>query len=145
MKSDESIQIACRHRPRHILASHRTAARGSQQGACRSARADKVEKEVSVMLQHLCSNARVAALTTAALLFAAGPSLAKHGGGHGGGGHGGGHASGGHAGGGHAGGGHAGGVHSGGVHSGGVHNGGVHNGGFHNGGFHDGFHHHGYY
>jgi uncharacterized protein (TIGR03000 family) len=75
------------------------------------------------MMRQWCSIARVAALSTAALLFAAGPSLAQRGGGgHGGGGHGGG---GGHAGGGamHSMGGHpAGGGHVNGGHVNGVHN-----------------------
>jgi len=79
------------------------------------------------MMRQWCSIARVAALATAALLFAAGPSLAQHGG-HGGG----------HAGGGHAGGGHAGGFSHGGV------GGSFSHGGYSHGGVHDGFHHGGF-
>jgi uncharacterized protein (TIGR03000 family) len=91
------------------------------------------------MMRQWCSIARVGALTTAALLFAAGPSLAQHGGGgHGGGGHGGG----GHGGGGHASGGHGSGGHGGSFSHGGA--GGFHHGGsgFHNGGY---YHNRGFY
>src|SRR5262245_15931136 len=108
-------------------------------------RSEMISRRGATMMQQWCSLARVAALSTAALLFAAGPSLAQRGGGHGGGGHGGGghgggghggmgHASGGHGGMGHAGMGHASGGHGGTVHHGGS---GFHNGSVHHGGFHD--------
>lgn len=88
------------------------------------------------MVRQRCLIARVAALVTAALVWAAGPALAAgHGGG--GGGHGGG--GGGHGGGGHGGGGHGGGMHGGGVHGGG------HGGGYYHGGGHGHYYHHGYY
>src|SRR4051812_42752514 len=78
----------------------------------------------AMMVRNWFSPTSVLTLAAGALLFAAGPGLAQHGGGgHGGGGHGGG----GHGGGGHGGGGHGG----GGYHRGGHSYGG---GGYHGGG-----------